>query len=78
MNKAWAQRWIKLFVDEGASVVAVARRPDTLHNAFAGYAQVQTVATDVAAADAVERIVNTSLSQFGESSAIDRQTVRAE
>ena len=55
----------KLFVEEGASVVAVARRPETLQAAFAGYAGVQTVTTDVAAADAAERIVNTAISQFG-------------
>jgi len=55
----------KLFVEEGASVVAVARRAETLQAAFASYAQVKTVATDVAAADAAERIVNAALSQFG-------------
>jgi len=55
----------KLFVEEGASVVAVARSTDKLRSAFDGYTRVQTVATDVAAADASERVVNAALSHFG-------------
>jgi len=55
----------KLFVEEGAQVVTVARRSDKLHATFDGYAQVQTIATDVAAADAAERIVNAAISRFG-------------
>jgi NAD(P)-dependent dehydrogenase (short-subunit alcohol dehydrogenase family) len=55
----------KLFVEEGAKVVVVARREETLRAAYTGHAQVKTIATDVAAADAADRIVGTAISQFG-------------
>lgn len=55
----------KLFMEEGASVVAVARRPDTLQAAFEGYPRARTIASDVAAADAADRMVHTAISQFG-------------
>lgn len=55
----------KLFVEEGASVVAVARRPDTLHAAFEGSARVQTVATEFLASSEASFITGHGLAVDG-------------
>ena len=59
------ERFVRVLLAAGSSVVAVARRADRLEALAAGNEAVLTVTADVADPEQVERIVPAALEQFG-------------
>ena len=59
------ERFARVLADAGASVVAVARRADRLEALAAAQERVRPVTADVTKDDDVERIVQTTLEDFG-------------